>query len=185
MGLAACSSSGSSSSSASSSGASTSGGGSSAGDSATAAASAKFDHNQLTVIIPAAPGGNLDTNVRLLQPALQSALGATVVVQNNAVGSGLGAAQQVVQMGADCSQIIANNIPALLYNLKKSSTVIQSDEFTPIANILADYGTIQVLKTSKWKTFNDFIADAKANPGKITISVASTVVSNYQGMLDL
>lgn len=176
IGVAACSSSSSSSV-----------GGSSGGDnsSATASAAAKFDHNQLTIIIPSAPGGNLDTNVRLLQPALQNALGATVIVQNNAVGSGLGAAQQLLQMGGDCSQIIANNIPAILYNIKKNPSTIQSDEFEPVANILTDYGTIQVLKNSKWKTFSQFIADAKANPGKISISVASTVVSNYQGMLDL
>ena len=43
------------------------------------------------------------------------------------------------------------------------------DELTPIANVISDPGIVVVAADSPFKTFDDFIAAVKANPGKVTV----------------
>jgi tripartite-type tricarboxylate transporter receptor subunit TctC len=48
---------------------------------------------QLTIVVPLPPGGSVDTMTRLIQPGLQQALGATVIIENKAGAQGsIGAA---------------------------------------------------------------------------------------------
>lgn len=144
-----------------------------------------FSLGRLTVVAGAAPGGSEDTLLRGMQQGLSKALGVTVVAQNVPGADGNTGAEQVLEKGSDCSQVLVVNIPALLTGFQDSGLPFKASDFTSLVGVLHDYGDIRVQNDAKWKTFAEFIADAKANPGKISISVQSVDSSNGNGITNL
>jgi tripartite-type tricarboxylate transporter receptor subunit TctC len=134
---------------------------------------AKYSQPTLNVIVPSSPGGQLDIYARMLQPVLQSDLGATVIVTDNAAGDGVAAYSQVLQNGSNCSYISMGNVPQILYDSMGGSAPIKPGEFAAMENFATDYGTLLVPKNGKYQTFQQLIAAAKANPGKVTIGFQS------------
>ncbi len=148
----------------------------SAGQSGSASAT-KISLSKLTLLVPSTAGGDGDILSRALQPALAKALGIPVVVQDQPGGNIIPGTETLVQSGGDCSIVLEYQLQTLENNF------IEKVPFTPadivgINLIEHDYPALRVLKNSKWKTFADFIADAKANPGKISISVPLTTSPN-------
>jgi tripartite-type tricarboxylate transporter receptor subunit TctC len=133
--------------------------------------------SKFTLLVPSAPGGDGDILSRALQPALSKALGVPVVVENQAGGNIIPGTETLVQSGGDCSISLEYQLQTLENNF------IEKVPFTPadivgINLIEHDYPALRVLKSSKWQTFADFLADAKANPGKISISVPVSTSPN-------
>ena len=49
---------------------------------------------------------------------------------------------------------------------------VQHEDFVPIAKLAADPSTVAVRADAPWQNFEEFMAHAKANPGKLTFSNA-------------
>jgi tripartite-type tricarboxylate transporter receptor subunit TctC len=141
--------------------------------------------NRLTIMVGAAPGGSEDTVARMLQPDLQETVGATVVVDNQDGADGNSAAATTLSKGKDCSYLYLLNIPKFLTASEEEGVPFHSSDFVPLAQAQEDYGVLLVQKNSKWKTLKELLADAKANPGKISVSVQSVDSSNGEGLKDL
>ncbi|MDP2005562.1 MAG: tripartite tricarboxylate transporter substrate binding protein [Rubrivivax sp.] len=125
----------------------------------------------LTLIVPFPPGGVADTVGRPVAEALGKALGQTVVVENRSGAggaTGIGAASRAAADGY-----------TLLFSLSSISILPEADKilgrksvfttasFTPIARFTADPTVLVVRADSPWKTLPEFMAYAKANPGKL------------------
>ena len=126
---------------------------------------------EIIVLFPA--GSSADVTARLLAQGMSKQLGANVIVVNRP-GAG----------GAIGYKYVASQKPdgyVLVWNSNSISTTFHSGQsgvdyraFDAVAQVLAESPVLAVKGDSKWKTLNDFIADAKARPGKITVANSGT-----------
>jgi putative tricarboxylic transport membrane protein len=122
---------------------------------------------EITVLFPA--GSSADVTARLLADGLARQLGGQRVLVVNKPGAG----------GAIGYKHVAGQKPdgyALAWNSNSISTTHHSGQldldyraFDPVARVLVESPVIAVRADSRWKTLADFIADARANPRRITV----------------
>src|SRR5215468_9389578 len=125
------------------------------------------------LLVGYAAGGPADTVARLTAQWLSERLGKQVVVENRVGAASNIAAEAVVSAPPDGYTLlyvtISNAVNATLYD--KLSFDIRGD-LVPIASITRSPGVLEVNPSFPAKTVPEFIAYAKANPGKINMASA-------------
>src|SRR5690554_4221353 len=131
-----------------------------------AAYAAKFPDKAITLTVPYTAGGVTDLVARSLGKTLESDLGVPVVIENKPGANGtLGAVKMTTEKPTGYELSI---VPVGIFR----QPVIQKMSFDPVKDLtyiasLVDYTyVIAVRADSKWKTINEFIEDAKRDPGK-------------------
>lgn len=149
-------------------------------------AQAKFPSKPITIIVPFAPGGNLDVITRLIGPAMSRHLGQPIVIENKAGAGGLVGLQHVARAAADgyTLAITANGSYAITPKLQKKPPITSAD-FFPVGSVAITPMVIEVNANSPIKDFKDFISYAKANPGKLSIGHAGNGTTNHAAILQL
>ena len=123
----------------------------------------------LIVFVPA--GGAPDINARLVGQSLSQRLGHSVVIDNRPGAGGNLALQAVACAPADGYTLLLVATPhAINVTLYEKSNVSVTHDIVPVAGILI--GTFVMLGSPSLpaKTLPEFIAHAKANPGKINMT---------------
>lgn len=142
--------------------------------SASAAMTAEYPERPVTVVIPYAAGGAGDTIMRLLSPLIEKGLGQPLIVDNRAGGGGTIGAQAVAKAAPDGHTLIlgaTNNFVINQFLFPKVS-------FDPLASFelitkVADVPSVLYASLSAPPTLSQFIAHAKANPGKLSYASPS------------
>lgn len=129
----------------------------------------------VTVVVPFGAGGNTDMMARLAAQDLSSKFGQTFVVENHpSAGGALG------------TRIVANAKPdgyTLLFAASSMITLtpqVQKLDFdpatqlVPITNVGTGTQVIAIRRSLPAETLPQFLAYAKANPGKLNFTVAGT-----------
>jgi tripartite-type tricarboxylate transporter receptor subunit TctC len=150
--------------------------------SAGAAAQAPYPAKPVKIIVPYAPGGLTDVVARLFAEQLRKAFGQGVVVENKPGASGIVAIEEMARARPDGYTLMIGNIstngltPILLAKKMK----IDYARDVQIVARLADVPVFFLATTSDFppKTFPEFIAYAKAHPGKVRYGSAG--VGSYQ-----
>ena len=134
----------------------------------TSQALAGWPEKTVTVVVPYAAGGNTDIMARLATDWLSGRLGARFIVENR-VGAGatLGAAY-VAQAKPDGYTVLFGAAPQLLVAplVQKVSYDARKD-FAPVAVFGTGPQVLGISAEIPAKNLAEFIAYAKANPGKI------------------
>ncbi len=148
-----------------------------AGAAATLAAPLRFARAQsyparsVRVIIGYPPGGSADLTARLLAQALSERLDQSFVVESRPGGGTNIATEAVVRAAADGYTLLlvapANAINATLYE-KLNYNFIRDIE--PVAGLIRFPNVMVVNPSVPAKTVPEFIAYARANPGKINMA---------------
>lgn len=126
------------------------------------------------IIIGFGPGGIGDIIARLIGQWLSERLGQQFVVENRP-GAGSTIAAETVARSAPDGYTLLMASGADTYN----ATLFQNLNFnfvrdiTPVASIARSVGVMEVHPSVAAKTGSEFIAYAKANPGKINVGVIS------------
>ena len=135
----------------------------------------KYPNKPITFIVPYSPGGGSDQQARRLQPGLEKALGVKVRIVYKTGGGGAVGFGELWRSKADGYTISNVVVPNIVIAGKKASVGFKAGKFSYIGMTERAVGALMVPKGSKLKTLKDFIAAAKANPGKITVAgVGST-----------
>src|SRR5262249_37898187 len=125
------------------------------------------------IIVGQAAGSGSDIAARLLGQWLSERLGQRFVVENRPGAGGNIATEAVVRSPADGHTLLlvvsANTINATLYD--KLSFVFLRD-IAPVASIFRVPQVMEVNPSVPAKTVPEFIAFAKANPGKVNMASA-------------
>ena len=125
------------------------------------------------LIVGFAAGGPLDTAARLIAQALEERLHQSFIVENHAGASGNVAAAEVARANPDGYTLLvcatANAWNASLYRSLSFDFV---RDIAPVASIDRVGGIMLVSLSLAAETLPDFIAYAKANPGKINMASA-------------
>ncbi len=126
----------------------------------------------ITLVVPFPPGGQADFAARPVAEALRGILGVAVTIENRPGAGGAIGNAFVARAVPDGYKLLMtlSSLAVLpeaqkLFGMTPQYTV---DQLIPIARVLADPAVLSVHKAQPHKTVQDFIADAKARPGKIT-----------------
>ncbi|MBZ9894371.1 MULTISPECIES: tripartite tricarboxylate transporter substrate binding protein [unclassified Mesorhizobium] len=145
----------------------------SAGLAATSAVrSEDYPNRDITFIVPFNPGGGTDPISRFYCAELEKVLNVNINVINKPGGSGSIGIGQIVKSPADGYTIgIATN-SALAYQpfINDGLAWKSPDDYQPIIKLDDLPAILAVRADAPWKTFEDFMADVKKNPGKIRLS---------------
>jgi tripartite-type tricarboxylate transporter receptor subunit TctC len=122
-------------------------------------------------IVPFPPGGPSDILARLMGQSLSERLGQPFVIENRpGAGSNIGT-EAVVKAPADGHTLLlataANAINATLYD-KLSFNFMR--DIAPVAGLIRGPNVVVVNASFPAKTVPEFIAYAKANPGKLNMA---------------
>ena len=130
---------------------------------------------QVTVVVPFGAGGNTDMMARLASQHLSSKLGQSFVVENRPSAGGALATGMVAQAAPDGYTLLfaASSMIVLTPQLQKLSFDPQK-QLVPITNMGTGTQMIAIKRDLPAKTLPEFIAYAKANPGKLNFTVAGT-----------
>jgi tripartite-type tricarboxylate transporter receptor subunit TctC len=132
------------------------------------------------LIVPAAAGGTTDLLSRLYAQWLSEEWGRTVVAENRPGAGGVIASQFVAKSPADGNTLMLA-APSHVTNSGMMENVPYDPikDFTPIAKLLT-FGSVLVIHPSiPAQDLKQFLAYAKANPGKLTWALGATGTSQH------
>lgn len=120
------------------------------------------------IVVPYGPGGAVDVVTRKMAQKLTEQTGQSFFVENRPGGTGTIGATQVARADADGYTLMANDTTfSLIPHIFKKLPFDQND-LTPVAAyVFAPMGLV-VSSTSRYKTLADLLADARANPSKVS-----------------
>jgi tripartite-type tricarboxylate transporter receptor subunit TctC len=133
----------------------------------------RFPTRPVQVIVPATPGGPVDTAVRMIEPALSSALSASVVLINRPGASGTLGMQEVATAEPN-GYTIGQGINSIFTITRISGTNVPFtlDGFTLLGNYATDISVLAVSADAPWTTLDDVVAYVHSNPGKLNYASA-------------
>lgn len=146
------------------------------------AAMAAYPDQPIRLIIPYAPGGNVDITARAVGQSMAKSLNQTIVMENMAgAGSTVGAGY-VKRAKSDGYTILCTTLVALVTDpaLYPGSKVVSSD-FSAIGTMATVPSVLEVPANNKKgiKDFAGFIAYAKAHPGDIALANSGLGTTNH------
>lgn len=135
---------------------------------ALAANAQSFPSKPIKMVVPFPAGGTVDFFARVVSTKLSESLGQPVLVENRAGAGGNIAVEAVAKSPADGYTMIVGNagshgVNAGIYS-KLPYDVVK--DFVPVALICTTPNVMVVSPNTKAKTVAEFVALAKANPGK-------------------
>jgi putative tricarboxylic transport membrane protein len=129
-----------------------------------------FPEKPITVVVAYSAGGGSDIFARMLASSVEKdkLLPKPLIVENKPGGSG-GIGYGYVAGKKKDPYFLVTVTPSFLTTPLISATPFGLKDFTPIANFAFDEFTLIVNAASKYKSMQEVVADAKANPKKITM----------------
>src|SRR4051812_7919724 len=143
--------------------------------------SAAYPERSIRIIVPYAPGGNIDITARTIAPGMSEALGQQVVIDNRGgaggtLGTDIGAKAApdgyTLTLGSTGTLSTAPPLyPRLGYDPVKDFAFTSLVNNVPL--VLEEHPSIPA------KTVKEFIALAKSRPGKITMGSSGAGTTNH------
>ena len=132
-----------------------------------------YPNKTVRIVAPLAPGGAVDILARLIAERLQTLYGQTVIVENKPGASGHLGAMHVARSPADGYTLMVGTIGIhAAYASYSKLNYDPAKELQPIMIIGEASNIVVVPANSRFKTFADFLAEAKAKPGGINYASA-------------
>jgi tripartite-type tricarboxylate transporter receptor subunit TctC len=145
-----------------------------------------FPDKPVRIIVPFAPGNTLDTALRQVAEEFKKNTGQALVVENKPGGSGIIAAQSVMAAPADGYTLLLANTSMLTINPHTFAKLPYDAEktFRPITNFLGTSMVMAVNASVPANNVKEFVAYAKANPGKVSFaSFTAGNSSHFAGVI--
>jgi tripartite-type tricarboxylate transporter receptor subunit TctC len=132
-----------------------------------------YPTRSITMVVPVAAGGALDTNARLVAEAMRATLGQVVVVENVTGGGGSTGATRIARAAPDGYNILYGaNVTHVLNPAVLNVSYDPITDFEPIALIGNTPWLLAVKNDLPVKNIKELIAWLKANPDKGTFGTA-------------
>ncbi len=140
---------------------------------ATTAAAQDYPSRPVRIVVPYAAGGPSDTGTRLAAEPLGRELGRPIVIENRGGGGGLNATEAYVKSEHDGYTILVGAIgPLTIIPALKPVSYDPEKDFAPLGTVWRSAQVLAVRPSLGVKTMAEFVAYAKANPGKVTVGSA-------------
>jgi tripartite-type tricarboxylate transporter receptor subunit TctC len=143
----------------------------------------EYPSRPVTLIIPWVAGGPTDIVVRAMAESAQKHLGQPIVVENKAGGGGsIGPAQMAATAKPDGYTI--SQMPDAVYRtqITQKTTYDSQSDFTYIVALTGYAYGVTVPMDSPFKSWQDVVAYAKENPGKLNFGSPGAASTPHIGM---
>jgi tripartite-type tricarboxylate transporter receptor subunit TctC len=146
-----------------------------------AQAQSQWPDKPVIMIVPWAPGGSTDILARTLSEQLTRTYGQPFVVENRPGASGNIGSNIVAKARPDGYTLLVGSMSTHAMNgaLFTSMPFKPVDDFTPIALVAYVTNTMVINASVPANTVPEFIAYAKANPGKLAYASAGPGSTNH------
>jgi tripartite-type tricarboxylate transporter receptor subunit TctC len=139
---------------------------------ATAAAAQEWPAKPVRWVVPFPPGGSVDLISRILQPRVSEGLGQPILIENRGGAGGTVGTGAVARAAPDGYTFLvtlsSHTINPLLYKLDYD---VERD-FAPVSLIMSVPQLLAANPATPYKSIQDVIAAAKAQPGKLAFASA-------------
>ncbi|MBW1697767.1 MAG: tripartite tricarboxylate transporter substrate binding protein [Deltaproteobacteria bacterium] len=137
-------------------------------------AETEYPVKPIKVIVPFSAGGDTDLTIRIWADFAEKALGQPIVVINKIPPP---AGTTFVAKAKPDGYVLSANAPYYLVGPNMAKVEWDIDSFEPVCRITRAVFGLTVNAESPWKTMDEFIEDAKKNPGKYSVGSAGSL--NY------
>ncbi|VTU37604.1 Argininosuccinate lyase [Variovorax sp. PBS-H4] len=151
----------------------------------TSAQDAAFPTKPVTLIVPFPAGGTADVVYRALARSTEPHLGQTIVIENKPGASATLGASTVALGRPDGYQIAVMHSGVLRLQLMQKTNYNALTDLTPIIQISALDVGILVRADSPYKTFKDYLDDARKRPGQVTYGTNGQATSQNLALITL
>ena len=144
-----------------------------------------FPTRPLTMVVAAAAGGPIDVFGRIMAERMGEVLGSSVIIENVGGAGGMVGGQRAAKAEPDGHTFILGTIATHTFSqlLYKKPLYDAVADFTPVA-LVADLPLVLIARPNfPADTFEQFVAYAKANPGKLNYGSAGRGSSAHLGCL--
>ena len=140
-----------------------------------AAQAQDYPSRNVSIVVPFGAGGGVDITARLLAEKLRTTLGATVIVENKAGGSGMIGAQAVVKAAPDGHTLLLGSagetaINAFVY--KGRMQYNPAKDLLPVTLVVRIPNVLVVANKLPVKNVEELVTYAKKNPGRLSYSTS-------------
>jgi tripartite-type tricarboxylate transporter receptor subunit TctC len=152
----------------------------------TAAPAQDYPNHPITMVVPFAAGGLTDVPARVLAAMLQDRIGQSIIVENKPGGSGTLGGAYAARATPDGYTLFANSIADTqnLYFIPVPYNAI--DDFAMIGMIVEGPPLVLIIDAAlPYKSLDELLADARANPNKISFGTSGPATSPAMALAQL
>lgn len=144
-------------------------------------ASAQYPNRPIRMIIGFPPGGSADPATRIVASALSEQMRQAVVVDNRPGADGALSAELAMRAPADGHTLLFGSVNAMTaaVALRKAPSYDPTRDFTPVSMMGRATQFLYIHPSVPAKSLGEFIAHAKANPGKLNCGIPNPL-SGFQ-----
>lgn len=139
-----------------------------------------YPKDTIHIVVTFSAGGGNDLIARAVAAGLEEVTGVSVVVDNVTGAGGMTGSNDVVNAAPDGYQILCqdSSLTAALVT-QASESPFTLDDLVPVCSVFSCPTWVVSSAETGYASLQDFIDDAKANPGKLTIGTAVTTGAQY------
>jgi tripartite-type tricarboxylate transporter receptor subunit TctC len=134
------------------------------------AAAQSYPARPVRIVVGTAPGGAADIFARLIGDWLSKQLGQPVIIENRTGAGGVVAAEMVLRSPADGYTLFLAISSASIVNASFRDGLDFVRDSAPVAMLVQEPIILSVHPSLPAKTLPEFVAYAKANPGKLSMA---------------
>ena len=142
-------------------------------------ARAAYPEKPVRYIIAFAPGGESDIAARFQQGIWRKKFSQELVIESKPGAGGALAWSQLNTMPGDGSVVMGTNLPHIVLQPLEGNVQYKTDDINNVIFFNYTPDGIVVRNESPFKTYQDFVAAAKANPGKLNMAGSGTNSANH------
>lgn len=153
-----------------------------------ASAQSEWPNKQIRIVVPYPPGGPSDITSRLVMERAGTLLGQSVLFDNKAGASGAIGAEHVKNSPADgYTFVVTTTAMVCITQHLQPLPYDPAKDFIPVARTATSWIGMGINREVPANNLQDFIAYAKANPGKINFGSAglATITQLYGEMFNI
>jgi tripartite-type tricarboxylate transporter receptor subunit TctC len=140
-----------------------------------------FSAKPIVLVVPYAPGGNVDVSARVLQAGIGDALGTPIVIENRPGGGGTIAGDYVARAEPDGHTLfVGSNGPIMLGPMTMPKPPYRWDKaFVPISTLAFATNMLLVRADLPIGSVAELVDHARRNPDKLTVAISSVASINH------
>jgi tripartite-type tricarboxylate transporter receptor subunit TctC len=143
-----------------------------------------FPAKPVKIVVPFAPGGNLDVTARLVAESMAKQLGQPFVVENRPGAGGALGSEVVAKSPPDGYTLVAGTTATTIVSpLMVPNPPYGLESFAPVGMMAVTPLILEVPAGSPHQDFKSYLAYVKANPGKVTIGHSGNGTTNHVAIL--
>lgn len=152
-----------------------------------ARAQGRFPDRPIRFIIPWPPGGSADSQLRSMAELASRSLGQPIVIENRPGAGGTLHAPYLAREARPDGYTLGQMHLSVIRRayLVRNAQWDPVTDFTPIIGLCGWLFGVAVRADSPIRTFQDYVAQAKANPGRLTFATSGIATTNHLAMEEL